>query len=396
MSCCRPRVSPGQDDLGTKYVGSKNIKGQRNGAGKLTLEDGRTFSGHFKNGKAVKGLLTYPNGDTFDGAISYTFQPVNGVMTWNLGPNKGCIYKGPFSPQTHVPHGPRGIMVYPSQIIYDGPFHNSAKHGLGIVGYPDTSEFVRFEGEFVNDSVNGQAIIEYKDGSRYSGSMIGSMDRPKRQGRGRTDDPNGDYYVGSYSNDKRQGMGVSVYLPKSSNKRRKSFNSDSATNSSGSGGDGGESGTSDCTEDFTPNGCTKSSGGTLSPDRLRRRSFDDGSVKLPAHNNPKTTSKGVKVAPPLSQSQVPDSLSNKRYRYEGSWAEDKRHGRGRETLPSGGYYDGEWENDLRNGNGEYMFPDRRLYSCVYRNGVQGQMVLKADGSTKVAKYEKRKESCITM
>ena len=414
--CCRPAaVEPLKDELGNTYTGSKNIKGQRHGAGKLLLADGRVFAGHFKNGKANKGLLTYPNGDTFDGSISYTFLPVNGVMTWNSGPNRGCIYKGPFSPITNVPHGPRGIMVSSNQTIYDGPFHNNLKHGIGIVAYPDAHpDFVRFEGVFVNNYINGRGTMQYRDGSRYEGGFTGILDRPKRQGRGRTDYANGDYYVGGYVNDLRQGTGLSKYVAKSSNKRRKSFHGNMPPSAGQAGTDSDAAAPATGEEASSSySGASTKSGSTSATASTRRRSFD-GSVKVPAATAAaaaassaqanKTSgrlgaSAGKAAAPTLAASDSTTTAeaaaaAKKQYTYEGQWSEDKRHGRGRETLPSGGYYDGEWEDDLRHGRGEYMYPDRRLYNCVYKQGVQSGMVMKADGSVKVSKMkESRRDSC---
>ena len=381
--------------MGSAYSGSKNIKGQRNGAGKLALLDGRVFSGHFKNGKAVKGLLAYPNGDSFEGTVTYEFYPANGVFTWvAAGPNRGCIYRGPFSTFTHMPHGSRGVMVYPNQTIYDGPFSNGKKHGIGIVAYPESSSrFLRFEGTFVNNVLNGQGSMEYKDGSKSVGNFTGFMDNPVRQGRGRTDDPNGDWYSGNYSEDKRQGVGTSRYQPKSSNKRRKSFSGDVSNITDVEGAT-----SSSADESSFPSGASAKESSGAAKESLRRRSFDSDSVKVssaPLATKTKPAPSPSKAAEAATLAVTADTLANKQYMYHGQWAEDKRHGKGRETLPSGGYYDGEWENDLRHGEGEYMFPDRRLYVCSFRNGVKVAMRMKADGNTKVSTKadQRNKESC---
>lgn len=381
--CCGSKVEPNsKDELGNSYIGSKNIKGQRNGSGKLILIDGRTFSGHFKNGKAAKGVIDYPNGDMFDGSISYTFQPVVGVMTWCSGPQEGCIYKGSFSQSSHLPHGSRGIMVMPNQSIYDGEFYHGTMQGQGILQYGDDIPFVdRFEGTFVNSTILGEGKMLFRDGTIHEGMWsCSSYLNPIRQGRGKTLYPTGDTYDGNWSRDMRQGYGIAVYDATSSNKRRKSFNSSNTSTNSSNSSFSSTAGDIDCTDTVAFDGESQSG-------LVRRRSFDGTSGKM-SHNA------HCKKSVIKSVERQPQPMKSKKYIYEGQWHENKRHGKGKETLPSGGYYNGEWSNDLRHGNGEYLFPDGRLYDCQYDSGVQGKMSLKADGSTKVSQAQHRKESCL--
>ncbi len=44
-------------------------------------------------------------------------------------------------------------------------------------------------------------------------------------------------------------------------------------------------------------------------------------------------------------------------RYEGGWADGKKHGQGIFTWPSGQRYEGEWKDDKKNGHGVETWPD---------------------------------------
>lgn len=399
VSCCSTRrVDPEGTD--SNYSGGKNLKGQRHGTGNLTLPDGRIFQGFFKNGRAIKGQIQYPNGDSFDGTISFAFLPVHGVMS-----SKNLIYRGPFSLQTEkgssLPHGPRGILVLPSQTIYDGAFKFGKMHGQGIVQYNENEpSLARFEGSFEGNRISGHGVMHYKDGSRCEGNFEGDVEKPLRQGKGLTVHSNGDRYVGNYSNDMRQGAGVASYAMHASNKRRKSFNAGndgdalSGLNSSSSSITSGSATSSD--QDL---GSIKAE--VVKKNRGRRRTFDGGSAKLsgsgggggvadggnslsvPATKDAQRPSAAVAPAAAAVTTTTTARKPRAKYTYEGQWSQDKRHGRGKETFPEGGYYNGEWEWDLRHGNGEYLFPDGRLYDVTYVAGQRASMVLKADGGKKV-------------
>jgi len=398
MSCCTSRrIDPEGNDA--NYSGGKNLKGQRHGTGKLTLADGRIFTGFFKNGRALKGQIQYPNGDSFDGTISFAFLPVHGVMSW-----KNLIYRGPFSLQTEkgssLPHGPRGILVLPSQTIYDGAFKFGKMHGQGIVQYNDNDpNLALFSGSFENNRVSGHGVMQYKDGSRCEGSFEGDVEKPVRQGKGLTVHANGDRYVGNYSNDMRQGAGMATYAMHTSNKRRKSFNAQ--------GNDGDSLPLNSSSSSSTSGSATSSENDlgsikaeVVKKNRGRRRTFDGGSAKLSGSGGNGGSDSGSTASVPVTKdaqkpsaapASAPADVSaagarkppRGKYTYEGQWSQDKRHGRGKETFPEGGYYNGEWEWDLRHGNGEYLFPDGRLYDVTYVAGQRASMVLKADGGKKV-------------
>ena len=400
MSClCSRKVSP-LVPVEKEYVGSKNIKGQRHGKGRLTLQDGRVFTGHFKAGKALSGSIAYPNGDTFDGTISYSFLPVQGVFSWAAGPRAGCIYKGPH--KEGQPHGPRGIYVFANQTIYDGPFEGGHPHGQGIVKFSLDAPGDTFDGTMVKGAIDGPGKLVYKDGAVYCGRVLGTAPEQgslvRRQGQGTLTSVNGDVYTGGFLDDKRQGWGVFL-------------------SSRGSGSGGAMGGGSARRRSFDASGTERAAAPPLqlpaaptatgpspspSSSSSRRRSFDgapSGKYSGTAvANNASTAITSTNSSSDISSSSGSSSggssnAKTPQYRYEGSWHDDRRHGRGRETQPRGGYYDGGWEADVRHGAGMYLYPDGRLYSIRYNLGEVSEMKMEADGSSKVAKAEKRKESC---
>lgn len=54
------------------------------------------------------------------------------------------------------------------------------------------------------------------------------------------------------------------------------------------------------------------------------------------------------------------------YRYEGSWANDQRHGHGIYHYASGAVYDGLWENGKMHGMGSYTSASGSRYEGMYR------------------------------
>ena len=69
--------------------------------------------------------------------------------------------------------------------------------------------------------------------------------------------------------------------------------------------------------------------------------------------------------------------------YQGDMHQDKRHGRGKMTLPNGEYYEGEWKMGRKHGKGYYHFPNGDTYDGDYENDIkQGHGVFRwANGDT---------------
>ena len=58
------------------YTGQKNFAGEMHGSGTLTLSDGTTCSGEWKNGVLLSdGALTFPNGSRYEGEVDEKYLP---------------------------------------------------------------------------------------------------------------------------------------------------------------------------------------------------------------------------------------------------------------------------------------------------------------------------------
>lgn len=417
MSCLCSRKVSSLVPVEKEYVGSKNTKGQRHGKGRLTLQDGRVFTGHFKAGKALSGAIAYPNGDSFDGTISYSFSPVQGVFTWAAGPRAGCIYKGPF--KEGLPHASRAIYVFANQTIYDGPFEDGHAHGQGIVKFSLDAPGDTFDGAMVRGAIDGPGRLVYKDGGVYVGGVLGTPEQGslvRRHGQGTLTSANGDVYTGGFLDDKRQGRGVLLSSRGSGpagaigggSARRRSFDAAGSERTVVPPPQlpvGAASAPS--VSVHSPSSPSSSSPSPSSSASSRRRRSFDGAPSgkysaTSAHNNTNTISTTSTTSSSSSSSSTKSGSGSggsdrtekaAKYCYDGSWHDDRRHGRGKETQPQGGYYDGGWEADVRHGAGMYLYPDGRLYSIRYNRGEVAEMKMEADGSAKVSKAEKKKEGC---
>ena len=45
------------------------------------------------------------------------------------------------------------------------------------------------------------------------------------------------------------------------------------------------------------------------------------------------------------------------FKYEGQYAKDKKHGKGKYTYPNGDIYNGQWKEGVRHGKGTYKYKD---------------------------------------
>merc|ERR1712146_1776 len=67
-----------------KYVGQMNLLNQPHGKGLMTLDDGSTYDGDYKSGKAeYSGIFTWGNGNKYVGEIEK--REGHGVYTWADG-----------------------------------------------------------------------------------------------------------------------------------------------------------------------------------------------------------------------------------------------------------------------------------------------------------------------
>jgi hypothetical protein len=96
-------------DMGDQYNGNFN-QGKRDGKGAYTFANGDMFNGIWKNDKPQSGVLTYTDGNVYDGQVQYEKQ-------WK---KEG-----------------KGKMTYANGDVYDGDWKNDARDGNGSMIYAD-------------------------------------------------------------------------------------------------------------------------------------------------------------------------------------------------------------------------------------------------------------------
>jgi len=58
---------------------------------------------------------------------------------------------------------------------------------------------------------------------------------------------------------------------------------------------------------------------------------------------------------------------NQQFIYEGSWDQDKMHGKGRLTFSNGTSYEGEFQSNFYQGLGTYTWPDGAQYTGLWQD-----------------------------
>ncbi len=145
------------------------------GKGTLTLPDGTTYKGGWKDGKRHgQGTLTLPDGAIYEGEF------VNGQM-----------------------YG-QGTLTLPDGVIYEGKHVNGIRRGNGKYIYPDGRIY---EGEFVNDKMYGKGTYKSPDGDIYEGEWRDG----KRHGQGTYKLSDGTTYKGEWKDDKMHGNGTCTF-----------------------------------------------------------------------------------------------------------------------------------------------------------------------------------------
>ena len=143
-----------------------------------TYDDGRVYTGQ-RSGKGKiegKGLMTWPNGDRYDGMWKKGVFEGEGTYTWAA---QGYSYTGQWSKGYIKGHGTfrfnngnvmegdwtamgtgTGYLLFPDGTRYDGPFVNGAPHGKGIKAWANGT---RYEGDFIQGHMSGHTFQLLKD-----------------------------------------------------------------------------------------------------------------------------------------------------------------------------------------------------------------------------------------
>ena len=98
-------------------------------------------NGDYENGKLIKGIVIWPQGNSFEGIYDKKGNPAKGTFKWA----NGAKYEGEYE------NGRRsGFGVYTSTdgSVYEGHYKNDLKNGMGKITYPNGTVI---SGEFHND-----------------------------------------------------------------------------------------------------------------------------------------------------------------------------------------------------------------------------------------------------
>jgi hypothetical protein len=167
-------------------------EGVLEGQGVLSWPDGQRYEGAFKAGhQEGHGVLTFLSGHRYVGEFSKGKRHGRGVQTSKAGHR----YEGDFANDML---GGQGILVFPDGGRYEGGFLDDKMAGVGVRIFANGQ---RYEGGFLNDLFSGKGIQTWPSGHRYEGEYVAGH----RQGYGHMRYPGGHYYVGQWVNNERQG-----------------------------------------------------------------------------------------------------------------------------------------------------------------------------------------------
>jgi hypothetical protein len=138
------------------YQGSCNENGQCHGKGIMTYQNGEVYDGFFVNGKRHgTGKLTYADGTEYVGDWECNLQHGNGTRRWK----NGEIYVGQY---VHGQRSGEGSFYFQNKDVFTGQFEKGVMHGFGRYYYASGQ---RFEGCFWNGRRHGKGKLQRVDGS---------------------------------------------------------------------------------------------------------------------------------------------------------------------------------------------------------------------------------------
>lgn len=162
-------------------------------------DDGRVYSGQ-RDGKGHingNGLMTWPNGDSYDG--NWKKGEMDGEGTYVYA-TAGFSYSGQWKKGNICGHG---VFRFNNGNVMEGEW---TAMGTGT-GYLLFADGTRYDGPFVNGLCQGQGTKVWSNGDRYDGNFVqGHM-----TGQGKITLANGETYTGNWYNDRRQGQGDAIY-----------------------------------------------------------------------------------------------------------------------------------------------------------------------------------------
>ena len=129
-----------------------------------TYDDGRVYIGQ-RDGKGKingKGLMTWPNGDRYDGEWKKGIMEGEGTYTYA---NAGYSYTGQWKKGFIKGHG---TFRFSNGNVMEGDWESM---GTGT-GYLLFADGTRYDGPFLNGAPQGQGIKVWANGDRYEGTFV--------------------------------------------------------------------------------------------------------------------------------------------------------------------------------------------------------------------------------
>jgi hypothetical protein len=197
-SYCSNKITPAQINELIKAKGNSEIyigekKGKiKCGLGLLILNNDTFFFGNYKDNK-INGFGKFVSGKT---VYKGEFKNDESNGYGNYSSNK-MEYEGYWS---HDLQNNFGIEKWKDGSEYRGQYYNGKKNGIGTYRWADGN---KYEGEFKNNSYHGYGIFYYLNDQYYAGQWVNN----EKCGYGEyiTKDK---IFFGYYSNDKRNGIGL--------------------------------------------------------------------------------------------------------------------------------------------------------------------------------------------
>eukprot|EP01104_Vermistella_antarctica_P018806 TRINITY_DN7112_c0_g1_i1.p1 TRINITY_DN7112_c0_g1~~TRINITY_DN7112_c0_g1_i1.p1 ORF type:complete len:957 (+),score=273.78 TRINITY_DN7112_c0_g1_i1:97-2967(+) len=198
-----------------KYEGEWN-QGRYQGKGKLELKDTSVYEGSFKDGRCWgAGVKVYQNGSKYDGSWADDRYEGTGTLTsvngdhyegnWHTGKRFGRgvsttgdgTYEGEWLKDRKEG---KGVFTWPDGSKYSGGFMSDKRHGRGV--FTSADESAKYAGQWVNDEKHGEGSL-----TDPCGVFEGMWEHDRRHGTGTFKDPNGNFYEGTWANDRFAGSG---------------------------------------------------------------------------------------------------------------------------------------------------------------------------------------------
>jgi len=179
------------------YIGEKKGK-IKDGIGLQIWNNNTFYFGSYKNNK-TNGMGKFVSGDTrYKGEFKDDDANGYGIFT-----NNKLKYEGYWSNDLQNDYG---IENWKDGSIYKGEYNNGKKNGVGTYIWSDGN---RYEGEFLDNNFHGYGIYYYNNKKLFLGHWVNN----EKTGFGEFISKN-KVFMGFYSNDKRNGFGISFWKNK--------------------------------------------------------------------------------------------------------------------------------------------------------------------------------------